>query len=134
MKISRMKLTQLRNNEHFQFYTEVKKLIEEATPQTLKVEKLFPEYLVHYQDEDEALKKITKNSFSDLRKDADAVQDATFGGMSEMVSAMQNHFDKTKAEAARRLKIVFDTYGNVARLPLNEETSAITNLVQDLKG
>jgi len=35
-------------------------------------------------------------------------------------------------EAARKLKIVFDRFGNVAQLPLNEETSAIYNLVQEV--
>jgi hypothetical protein len=34
--------------------------------------------------------------------------------------------------AAKRLKVVFDTYGNLAQKPLNEETSSVYNLVQDL--
>jgi hypothetical protein len=37
-------------------------------------------------------------------------------------------------EAAKQLKIVLDTYGNIARKPLNDQTSATYNIVQDLEG
>jgi uncharacterized protein YegL len=46
---------------------------------------------------------------------------------------MCKHFSKHIAESAHKVKIVLDTYGNVARKTLNEETSAIYNLVQDLR-
>ncbi|MDR2910270.1 MAG: DUF6261 family protein [Bacteroidales bacterium] len=46
----------------------------------------------------------------------------------------QKHFTESVRTAARRLQIVFDTYGNVAAKTLNEETSAITNLIQELAG
>ncbi len=134
MSITRIKLNQLRNNEHFQFHTEVKGLIIDTNPAVIKLGNQFPAYVALYQDEDTALKRIVKNSFSDLRVDADLARDRTFSGLAAASSAALNHFDPTVAEAARRLKIVFDTYGNVGRLPLNEETAAITNLLQELKG
>ncbi|MBP1616884.1 MAG: hypothetical protein H6Q14_711 [Bacteroidetes bacterium] len=134
MSITRIKLNQLRNNEHFQFHTEVKGLIADTNPAVIKLENQFPAYVALYQDEDTALKRIVKNSFSTLRVDADLARDRTFSGLAAASSAALNHFDPTVEEAARRLKIVFDTYGNVARLPLNEETAAITNLLQELKG
>ena len=49
-------------------------------------------------------------------------------------AAMLKVFKPAVVKAATNLKIVFDTYGNVTKKPLNEETSAITNLLQDLKG
>ncbi|OJU55022.1 MAG: hypothetical protein BGN96_12650 [Bacteroidales bacterium 45-6] len=134
MSITRIKLSQLRNNEHFQFHTEVKGLITDTNPVAIKLENQFPAYVALYQDEDTALKRIAKNSFSDLRADADLARDRTFSGLAAASSAALNHFDPMVTEAARHLKIVFDTYGNVARLPLNEETAAITNLLQELKG
>ena len=48
------------------------------------------------------------------------------------MNAALNHFDPDVQAAARRVKIVFDAFGNVAKLPLNEETSTIYNLVQEL--
>jgi hypothetical protein len=132
--IKKVDLNQLRNNEHFQFHTEVKGLIADTNPAAIKIDKQFPDYVALYQDEDTALKRIVKNTFSDLRADADLARDRTFSGLAAASSAALSHFDSRVVEAARRLKIVLDTYGNVARLPLNEETAAITNLLQELKG
>jgi len=39
-----------------------------------------------------------------------------------------------RSEAAKRLKIVFDTYGNVTKKPLKEQTSAVYNILQELQG
>jgi len=42
------------------------------------------------------------------------------------------HFREDVQQAATRLKIVLDTYGNLAKKPLNEQTSGVYNLLQDL--
>jgi hypothetical protein len=47
---------------------------------------------------------------------------------------IKNEFLPETRKAADRLKILFDTYGNVAKKPVNEESSAIYNILQDLKG
>ena len=133
MKIKRIDFRTFRNNEHFQCQTEFKALVEEFNPAALKIEPLFGDsYIPLYNAEDEALIKITKSTFTDERGDADRGRDQTFRGLVDTVNGALNHFDPDVQAAARRLKIVFDTYGNVAKLPLNEETSAIYNLVQDL--
>ena len=133
MKIKRVDFAKFRNNEHFQCQTEFKVLIEEFNPDTLKINPLFGEsYMPLYRAEDEALVKIVKNSFTDERNDADRQRDLTFRGLVNTVTAGLNHFDPDVQSAARRLKIVLDTFGNVARLPLNEETSAVYNLTQEL--
>ena len=133
MKIKRVDFSKFRNNEHFQCQTEFKTLVEEFNPDVLKINPLFnSSYLPLYAAEDEAILKIVKNSFTDERSDADRLRDQTFRGLVDTVSAGQNHFDAEVKEAARKLKIVLDAFGNVAKLPLNEETSAIYNLVQEL--
>jgi hypothetical protein len=43
-----------------------------------------------------------------------------------------NHFLPEVAAAARRIQIVLDTYGNLSRLPVDEETSALGNLLAEL--
>ena len=133
MKIKKVDFNQLRNNEHFQCQTEFKALVEEFNPATLKIEPYFSgSYIPRYNAEDEALIKIIKSSFTDRRSDADRGRDQTFRGSADTVIAGLNHFDLEVREAARRLKIVFDRFGNVAQLPLNEETSAIYNLYQEV--
>ena len=133
MKINRVDFRSLRNNEHFQCQTEFKALVTEFDAGILKIEQLFEnDYLPAYAALDEAITKILKNSFTDERSDSDRQRDQTFRGTVDTLNAGLNHFDPEVQEAARKLKIVFDTFGNVAQLPLNEETSAIYNLVQEI--
>ena len=134
MKIKKIDFRSLRNNEHFQCQTEFKALVEEFNPDTLKITPYYRiNFLPNYIAEDEALIKIIKNSFSELRSDADRLRDQTFRGSVDTLNAGLKHFDPEAREAARKLKIVFDRFGNVAKLPLNEETSAIYNLVQEVR-
>jgi hypothetical protein len=53
--------------------------------------------------------------------------------MADTAKTALNHFNEEVRVAAKRLKVVFETYGNLAKKPLNEETSAVYNLVQDLR-
>ena len=133
MKISKIDIHSLRNDAHFQFNTEFKDLVTKFNPQTLKVETLFNSYLPLWEREDEALKKINKSALTEKIQEADKARDETFAGMVEINKGMCHHFNKKTAEAAHRVKIVLDTYGNVAKKTLNEETSAIYNLLQDLR-
>ena len=134
MEIKKIQLLDLRNNENFQFHTETKALIELIGAVKLKIANEFNGlYIPSYGALDDALQKIKKNSFTEQRSSKDTNRDGSFRGSSDTVKAAQNHFDPTTVDAARRLRILFDTYGNVARLPLKEETAAIYNLVKDVR-
>ena len=134
MKINKIHTIHLRNDEHFQFHTEFRDLVTKETPQKLKVQGQFEGYLPLYGRVDEALKKINKSSITTQLQEADKARDDIFLGMVDMAKAALRHFNPTVREAANRLKVVFDTYGNVAVKPLNEQTSAVYNLVQELQG
>jgi hypothetical protein len=133
MKIGKFNLLHLRNDAHFQFHTEFNDLVTKHNPETLKVKSLFDAYLPLYEREDEALKKISKNALTEKIQEADRARDEIFAGMVEVNKGMCKHFNKQTAEAAYRVKIILDTYGNIARKPLNEQTSAVYNLLQDLR-
>jgi len=134
MKINSIDNSRLRNNEHFQFHTEFKDLVTAETSAALKIEILFTDYLVCYTNEDTAFQKIVKSATTEDIETADKTRDYTFSGMVGMNKSAINHFDDEVRAAARRLKVLFDTYGNLAKKPLNEETSAIYNLLQELMG
>jgi hypothetical protein len=134
MKISKIDTNHLRNDAHFQFHTEFRDLVTKHTPQTLKIEPQFKVYLPLYDRVDEALKKIVKSEFTAKIHEADKARDEIYTGLTEMNTTALKHFSPQVRETAERLKIVFDTYGNVANKPLNEETSAIYNLLQELQG
>ncbi len=132
-KISRPKSKWFRNNEHFQYLTELKNLFEQNEPLALKLGTLYDKFLAAYGDEDSCIKKIEKNTFTDDRYAADQLRDGSFRGLSDTVNAALNHYNPEMHAFAKRIAIPFNTYGNIAKLPLNEETSAIYNLVQELR-
>jgi len=132
MKISKIHTIHLRNDEHFQFHTEFRDLATKETPQKLKIQGQFEAYLPLYGREDEALKKINKSSLTVQIQEADKARDEIFLGMAETAKAALRHFNPEVRAAAGRLKVVFDTYGNVAVKPLNEQTSAVYNLLKIL--
>ncbi len=133
MKIKFINTIRFRNDEHFQFHTEVKDLITLITAEILKIPALFTEYLACYTAEDEAYKKIVKSAVTAEIEAADRRRDLTFRGLvASNKAAALNHFLPEFISAANRLKVVFDTYGNLSQKPLNEETAAIYNLLQEL--
>jgi len=134
MKINKIDLKTLRNDAHFQFHTEFRDLVQASGAAVLKIEPQFNAYLPLYQRVDEALKKIVKSEFTAKIHEADKARDEIWAGMAETNATALKHFNPQIREAAARLKIVFDTYGNVASKPLNEETSAIYNILQELEG
>ncbi|MDR2882463.1 MAG: DUF6261 family protein [Alistipes sp.] len=115
MKIDGLKLGHLRNDEHFQFMTEVYDAFREADPAALRVEAQFEAFAALYRVEDAVLKKITRSALTAEIHDADAERDRVFRGLADAVRSAANHFSPAVAEAAGRLRIVFDAYGNVAR-------------------
>jgi len=133
MKIKKLHTNNLRNNAHFQLMTEFRGTVSIANPVTLKVKSQFDAFLPLYGDEDTALKKITKSAFTEQIRAADAARDDTFSGMVKICEGTCKHFIPYAADAARQVKIILDTYGNAAALTFNEETSAIYNLLQDLR-
>ena len=132
MKINLIHLHSLRNDEHFQFHSEVDKLIRKFGSAALKIDAQFLAFVTLFQDEDTALKKIMKSAITPEIQEADKQRDLIFRGMVDAHKAALKHFDPDKQSAAKRLKVVFDTYGNVSIKPLNEQTSAIVNMLQEL--
>jgi len=134
MKIEAFYRKNLRNDEHFQFHTEFRSLIIKEGPQNLKVQAQFDAYTPLYEKEDEGIKRITKSALTGKIKEADKARDDMYSGMAETNAAALKHYDPVVSEAARKLKILFDTYGDVSKKPLNEQTSAVYNILQELKG
>lgn len=134
MKVQAIYLSSMRNDEHFQFHTEVLELLNRTGAAKLKVEALFEAYLQHYRRADEALKKINKSAFTEQLQQADKRRDEAFRGLLDTHRVALKHFRPQVREAAKKLTILFSTYGNLARKPLNEQTSGLYNLMQELTG
>ena len=133
MKILRLYFGKLRNAEHFQFFTEFRDLVNQFGAAALKILKFFTELLKRFDVLDESLVILQKSGYTEQMDIADKRRDSTFRGLVDTLNAALNHFNAEVVAAAKTLKIVFDTYGNLAQKPGDEETSGIYNLIQDLE-
>ncbi|MDR2824712.1 MAG: DUF6261 family protein [Prevotellaceae bacterium] len=134
MKVTKFRNENLRNEEWFQYYSEFKTLVEQYTSAALNIDALFTEFLTLYANADEALEIIRKSASTEQLAEADSARDMVFRGFAEAVKSGLSHFDPEKREAARKLKIVFDHYGNIARKSYDEETAVIYNFIQEMTG
>jgi hypothetical protein len=134
MKCNRFGVEKLRNEEWFQFYTEFKTLVEQYRPSSLNISPLFSVFVTLYADADEALEIIRKSATTEQLADSDAARDGTLRGFNNAVKSALDHFNAPKREAAKRVQIVIDTYGNIARMYYDEETASIYNFLQEMKG
>ena len=133
MDIKKVHLVSLRNAEHLQFQNDFKAEVEKKTPTALGIDTQFANYLLKYKEEDEALVYIRKSSQTDLLNEADSYRDRIFRGLCDTGRAALNHFKPEKAEAARKVNIVFDTYGNITVEAYDEETAKINSLIKELR-
>lgn len=134
MKCNRFKIELLRNQEWFQFYTDFKTAVSQFDSAILGIDALFANFLVLYNSADEVLEMIRKSATTEQIADADTNRDGTFRGLIDAIKSALNHFDPAKREAAKRLQIVVNTYGNLARKSYDEETASIYNFLQELNG
>jgi hypothetical protein len=146
MNIDKFAMTELRNEEHFRFHTDVVVLIDgDGTPHeegegdgrlytavTLGIEQDFDAYLIAHNKEDVALELIRKSATTEKIAEADTTRDITVRGLTDSVRTSLQHFNADKREAARQLKVVLDHYGNLAIKGYAEETASIYNLLQEL--
>jgi len=135
MKIKEIDRSRLRNDEHFQFHTEFRDLVVKEGAQKLNVQAQFDAYLPLYNKEDEGIKKVARSALTAKIHEADKARDETYTGMVELNAVtLGYHYSEAVRDAAKTLKVLFNTYGDLTHKPLNEQTSAIHNILQELKG
>jgi len=133
-EIKSIDLMHLRNDAHFQFHSDTAELITEANPDSMKIKPLFDVYLPAIAQEDEALKKIVKSEFTEEIQVADKARDRTYSSVTAIIRTTLKHHNPDVVKAAKRLKIVTDTYGNINQKSLEEQTSAVYNILQEFQG
>ena len=132
MKIIKITLQRLHGEEHFQFHTHFKSILEPLLSLIPNLDSLREKYQTLYEEEDLVLEQLSKSVFTDKIAEADKLRDTTFKGFRNAVRNMQQFPDKEKVDAANKLMLVFKKYGDVHSLPYHAETAAIYNLVQDM--
>lgn len=133
MEILKIKSHELRNEEHYNFHNEVNDLVLRFTVEALKIQRIYPAYEAAFATEGEALDVVQKSIFTGPIADADHNRDTILRGLADTIDGAIRHFDESVREAARRIKIVLDSFGNIASKGYNQETAAIKALVNDLE-
>jgi len=122
-----------RNDEHFEFMTEVKLEIERKGASLLKIDVPYTKFVRCYEAEDEALKIILKSIVTDSIGANDVVRKTSYRGITYVIKGMTCSYIPEIAQAAHDTNIVAETYGSLSRKPINEASSAIYNFVQDVR-
>ena len=129
--INSIYLHSLRNNEHFQFMTDVKNSIETATPAALGLEPVYRGFKTKYNRLNAALAVDRGSTFTEKINDSDEKRDRYWSAVNGRLTATLHCPIAEEVEAAKALKRIFDLYGNVRKMSYNEETAALTNLTED---
>lgn len=132
MEILKIRFKYLRNEEWFQFFTDLKMLIQKYGPGTLQIQELYDRLLTQYTDVDAILEVLRKSQLTQKIAEMDTRRDHLYRGLVDTARAALNHPDTGKKEAAQALSDLFAHYGNATRYSADQETAVLHNLLQDL--
>jgi flagellar biosynthesis chaperone FliJ len=134
MEILVLKLTNLRNEEHYKFNLDFMGLVSQYTPATLGIELKYPAYLSAFGKEELALNIVRGSAVTEELSDADGKRDTTCSGMTGNIKSFLNHYNAEVQKSAKRLTLLLDSYGNLTIKPYDQETASIIKLVAELEG
>ncbi|MDR3260852.1 MAG: DUF6261 family protein [Tannerella sp.] len=132
-ELVKMNYEHLRNETHVEYHDVVSTLINDYSPQSLHVEPQYAVYKSRFGVEVAALDVVHKSGFTGEAVEKDHARDITSHGFGAAVDSALYHFDPLKREAAKKVKIVLKSYGNIAAKALDQETAAIDDLLRELR-
>ncbi len=132
MEISNIGNYKFRNAQHVQFHTDFSAVVDKYSAAKLGIDKLYKEYVKLFSSEKESLNLVSKSATTQEIGNADIRRDTAFRGVRNSVKVYLDHYIDDTVDAAKRMKILFDTYGNIAYSTYDEETAQITALVGEL--
>jgi hypothetical protein len=135
MKVGRPNIGRLSNDEWFEFHTEFKNQTEHYTAERIGVKLLFEKYVLLYGKSDKILKSLQKSVYTKRLKAADRKRDGLFQGLYGMAKSSLHQPSADKREAGEQLHNLLRGYQkNIQHGNYVEQSGAIYNLLQDLKG
>jgi len=135
MEIRKVFFNRMRNDAHYQFHRETLDLLDKLRAgfqMDVHTLEAIESYRKTIQLEDEAFKKITKSALTEKIRLLDVSRDAYYAALRAMNKSRCLDPDPLISDAAHRIQVVLDAYGNIGDKPLHEQTSAIDNLLRDL--
>jgi hypothetical protein len=130
--IMRFRYENLRNEAHVKFHSNFVTLVTKYGAETLGISQPYAVYKPLFDDEVAALDQILKSELTVEIVEQDHLRDELYRGFAGNVKSFLHHFDPLKREAARKLEIIVEHYGNVADKSLDEESAAINDMHREL--
>ena len=119
--------SRLSNEAHYEFMTESNQLFAGVQG----IEPLMSQWNTAYSNEGDAVNFNRKSAITAQMTEADEQRDEAARGLVLLIEANCFHFTPAIKEAASRLKVVTDTYGNIATKTYDAETAAINSLIAE---
>lgn len=132
-QIHSINLGRLRNNEHFQFMTDVRNAIKSAIADVLNLKPFVPRFNSAHDELNSALLVDQGSVKTEKLSVLDTSRDGTWSALAGRIRATLGSPVPEEVESAKIIQRVFDLYGNIREMSYNEETAALANLVEDLE-
>lgn len=132
-KLENIALLRMRNNEHFQFMTDVDQLIISNQASELAIDSLYPAFKTALAAEDTAMRVELGSMKSKSIEELDKLRDKTWNAISLRVKATLLSPLASEAESAEFVSRIIDLYGDLRAKSYNEESAGLSNLVADLQ-
>jgi hypothetical protein len=131
-RIETIKLTRFRNNEHFQFMTDVDELVTTHQASVLGIDVLYVDFRKVFMAEDTAIRIELGSAKSKTIEQLNKLRGNTWKAVAIKVKATLLCPIASEVKSAEVIQRVIDKYGDVRVLTYVEETASITNLTNDL--
>jgi hypothetical protein len=132
-KVTRFQYKNLRNEAHVQFHDTFVGLVNKFNSSILDIKPQFDAYLLLLATEKSALDVVRKSALTEAIDEQDTMRDSIFRGFDNAVRSALNHFDPSKREAAKTIRVALDKYGNIAAKPLDQETAVLRDMIAQLR-
>ena len=134
LRVSDCPLSRYSNDEHYKYQTEVKDLIARYPAVSSLITREQNNFLKLYLDEGEALGYVRGSVYTEHLGVADAKCNETLDGLEAAIISGLKHYNPVVKGASQRLKIWWDTNGNIKEKSQKSKSGAIIKLVTDFKG
>jgi hypothetical protein len=130
IKLFEMRL--MHNNEFSEFLNQVDQLINATTVEKLGISTLYPAFTSSLKNVSIAMQVEIGSSRTLELRICNTKRNRSFRGIKLQLNSLAYHYNPTFVEAARVLSRIFEQYGNLNRKSINEKSSALKHLIEEI--
>lgn len=131
-EIKDIQLVHLRNGDYYQLLSDIDKLIQEETLEKLSLTTKYTQFKSTFDVVGLAYKAKRGSDQTPSVIEADYYRDKLDRGFGMQVDSYKLHWDELVVESALVIGKIIDRYGNLRQLSYNEESSGLTNKMDEI--